>query len=72
MVAFNSTQFRMYETHNESLKADDSTFMEKSMSLEYRGVQEHFITTLLGGARFAGALEQGAKRSEEIARVAVV
>ena len=42
------------------------------MSLEYQGVQGHFISTLLGGARFAGALEQEAKKSEGVARVAVV
>ena len=67
MVAFNQTQFRMYT----DLKAEDSSFMEKILSPEFAAVQEHFISTLLGEARYAGILEQEAKHSEETVRVAV-
>lgn len=55
-----------------SLKSEDSTFLEKLNSLEYRGLQELFVSTLLGGARFSGALEKEASKSEEAAKNAVV
>ena len=41
---------RVWSSLYENLKADDSTFLEKIMSLEYKGVQEHFVSTLLGEA----------------------
>ena len=64
MVAFNQVQFRMYE----NLKSEDGKFMLKIMSPEYASMQEHFIATLLGEARYSRTLEMEANRSETAAR----
>ena len=54
-----------------SLKSEDSTFLEKLNSLEYKGLQELFVSTLLGEARFSGALKGEASKAEEVAKNAV-